>query len=330
MKVNDIVKFNNIKYQVLKFLERGTYKSAFLCENIKNKQQVVIFNQISNDTEHIELFKSEIDKLNKIIKKFKGKCLKNIICPIFIRKPSEKKKGVIITNYFKGRDLYQFLYEDKIDYSLIDSLFIMKNLADAILQLHDIGIVHMDIKPENIMIDPESLEVYIIDLGISCEIHDLSCELSGTIMYLPPEYYKLQKRNRIPVPESLFKFDTWAIGCVFFELLVKRALIPTLLRNQKYSTNDVYNLMIYIESSDFKFYDTIKYIIGSIHYQTSVYTQEAKINNEIVNKLITLVSRCLKIQHKDRYTISQIQEILNDIFNTIENNPYNNFLNDIF
>lgn len=331
MKKDEIVKYNNIKYKVIKFLGKGSYKSAYLCERIDNKELFVVFEQISESERDTEAFNYEIDKLNKIMKKFKKKCVKNIICPIFLRKKTRNKKGVIITNYFKGRDLFQFLYEDDTKYSLVDVITIMKNIIDTLSKLHNLNIVHMDLKPENIMINPETFEIYIIDLGLSCETDDKSCDLLGTPIYTPPEIYSFQKRNRIPNSEILFKFDIWALGCIFFEILVKKQLIPYILHKSDPTFNDIYNLMFSIDSPKINFVDKIKNSINIIHYNKNYTNKESDVNNIIVNQLISIVLGCLQTRnYYQRYSINELMDKIDKLELLIQQTPKNKLLNEKF
>ena len=48
-----------------------------------------------------------------------------------------------------------------------DVKVVMKQLLEAINHLHQNKVCHKDIKPENVMIDPETLKIKLIDFNVS-------------------------------------------------------------------------------------------------------------------------------------------------------------------
>ena len=88
-------------------------------------------------------------------------------------------------------------------------------LAAALAALHDAGVIHCDVKPENVLVldDGGAPRVKVIDFGVARftdEPPPDEASIAGTPAYMAPE----QWRGR-PVPAS----DVYALGCVLFELL---------------------------------------------------------------------------------------------------------------
>ena len=83
----------------------------------------------------------------------------------------------------------------------------------ALHYLHQRLIVHMDIKPENIMIQREANVAKIIDFGVSQIVEyptmPMKVALAGTYRYMPPE----QHNEKVTL-----KSDIWSFACVLFEL----------------------------------------------------------------------------------------------------------------
>ncbi|MEZ4428011.1 MAG: serine/threonine-protein kinase [Nannocystaceae bacterium] len=98
---------------------------------------------------------------------------------------------------------------------------IMRAIARAVRAAHDAGIIHRDLKPINVMYVPlpdgEGEAVQVFDFGISAwaeaeaRLTDPSVFI-GTPEYMAPE----QVRGSEPTP----MFDIYALGVVFFEILV--------------------------------------------------------------------------------------------------------------
>ncbi|KAH9386212.1 uncharacterized protein NEMAJ01_1108 [Nematocida major] len=105
--------------------------------------------------------------------------------------------------------------------------YIIKCIVDGLTHIHSLGIVHRDIKPQNILVD--GLHVKITDFGSSREIESMESAqgicgadsaggekemtgIVGTLNYIPPEILLGCKRYGREV-------DLWAAGCTFWEIL---------------------------------------------------------------------------------------------------------------
>ena len=87
-------------------------------------------------------------------------------------------------------------------------------VCDAIKYCHDRGIVHCDLKPENIMLGQNG-EVYVMDWGIACPAGtDRRGHLDGTPAYMAPEVF----RDGIATPKT----DVFALGMILNEIVTLR------------------------------------------------------------------------------------------------------------
>ncbi|MBB4913078.1 serine/threonine-protein kinase [Streptosporangium saharense] len=86
-------------------------------------------------------------------------------------------------------------------------------LSEILAEIHRKGLVHRDVKPENILIEPDG-EVRLLDVGLACRVGELPPSASGTEGYSGPEQFRKDEPTR-------FANDVFALGCVLFDMLVQ-------------------------------------------------------------------------------------------------------------
>lgn len=111
-------------------------------------------------------------------------------------------------------DLYDLIELKKDSMNERECAYIFFQLCSAVKHLHYMGIIHRDIKDENIIVDNE-LSVKLIDFGSSAFIRDGPFRVFlGTLEYASPEV----------LDGSLYegkKQDIWAMGVLLFTLIFK-------------------------------------------------------------------------------------------------------------
>ncbi len=137
---------------------------------------------------------------------------------VAIHAASKSSDGVpyLVMEYLDGKTLAKLLGEGPLEISELVGL--AAQIAAALSALHEAGIVHCDVKPENILVLADRAwgtlpQVKVIDFGVSRMIDEPPAEdvaISGTPAYMAPEQWKGR-----PVPAS----DVYSLGCVLYELL---------------------------------------------------------------------------------------------------------------
>lgn len=119
----------------------------------------------------------------------------------------------LVMEYVEGQTLKKFIQSNG-PLAPKQALPIMRQLVSAISNAHHNGIVHRDIKPQNILMDAEG-NLKITDFGIamalSATAHTKTNSVIGTVHYLSPE----QARGGMATKKS----DIYSLGIVFYELL---------------------------------------------------------------------------------------------------------------
>lgn len=104
---------------------------------------------------------------------------------------------------------------------------IAKDVLSALTFMHASGLLHLDIKPSNILIEKGTLKTYLCDLGLSYikqRAHmSLSSHISkarGTPMYMAPE---MHANHALKVSSAQ---DIWSVACSFIELYGEVPVYP--------------------------------------------------------------------------------------------------------
>jgi serine/threonine protein kinase len=124
----------------------------------------------------------------------------------------------IAMGFVQGVSLRQYILQTPV--SLTRALDIILNIAYALCHLHTHGVIHRDLKPDNILIT-DAGEIKVIDFGIAQLLADKDSagagkqQLVGTPIYMSPE----QREN----PESVsYPSDIYSLGIIAYELILGR------------------------------------------------------------------------------------------------------------
>jgi serine/threonine protein kinase len=131
----------------------------------------------------------------------------------------ENNTAYMVMEYLRGRDLMQLL-EERGAAPEAESLGIIEHVAAALEVVHNAGMLHQDIKPDNIIINNDG-RVVLIDFGLTKKIETTTSygtvRLSGnmpqgTAGYAPLEQYGRQSRVGIHT-------DIYALAATLYHLL---------------------------------------------------------------------------------------------------------------
>jgi len=199
-------RFKSIEeFNFLEELGRGGYSFVHLVENKKTKKKYALkcAQRFKKGKDRSERTYTEI----KVLQKLKHK---NIIS---LRGWFEDKETIyLVLEYISGKDCAKFFKHKLPTKSQLKS--IMTQIVEAIIYMHEKGIVHRDLKLENVLID-NKFNIKITDFGL-CGIqeseYDMFTQSLGTPRFTAPELIKGDGYN-----DSV---DIWGIGIIFFMLLI--------------------------------------------------------------------------------------------------------------
>ena len=121
----------------------------------------------------------------------------------------ETEQLFIVMEFIEGRSLEEYIYREIGLIPEQKALPMFLEVLDTVAYIHRKNYLHLDIKSNNVMIQPNG-KLKLIDLGIASRMKDASASSTGfgTPAYMPPEVGKYT--------------DIFALGVMLFEMLTGR------------------------------------------------------------------------------------------------------------
>ena len=224
-KVKILPKLKN-EQNIPEEIENDSFGSLYLAENVEEKgTKTVYLLKILKDKKENEITKKEFNKEIKILKKLpKNNHTPHIyeskeytVLDDTITKKEEKPYYVIDFFSHSCLHFYKFFTGKSPDIRSVKLMF--KKIVKGVEFLHEKCICHLDLKPENIVLDKQ-FDPYIIDFGSAEEFKKGEEKITidedtpkGTFSYNSPEIYK--KNEEI----NGVKADIFSLGIILFELV---------------------------------------------------------------------------------------------------------------
>lgn len=123
----------------------------------------------------------------------------------------------LVLEDFGGKPLIEMLRTERLDLDAILRIGIA--VSESLDSIHRRGILHKDIKPHNIVVEPGALTVKLIDFGIATSLSQEAPQatspeaLAGTLAYMSPE--QTGRMNRFIDQRT----DLYALGVTLYEML---------------------------------------------------------------------------------------------------------------
>ena len=203
------------RYEIIEKLAEGGMGEVYKARALRLDSLVVI-----------KVLKEESLKNPWIVTKFKQEAIalariddKGVV-RIFNAGALENGSPYLVMQYVEGADLRQHIKAAGNGMELAKVAAIMKQVGQGVAAIHGAGLVHRDLKPDNLMIqdkaDNNEPVVKVIDLGIVrvLDTGTVMGQFVGTLYYMSPE----QLKGQDVTPAS----DVYALGVIAHEMLTGR------------------------------------------------------------------------------------------------------------
>ncbi|MYS85929.1 protein kinase domain-containing protein [Embleya scabrispora] len=120
----------------------------------------------------------------------------------------------LVMEYIDGRTLTDALRTGPLP--IARAVAMARDVADALVHSHGLGVIHRDIKPSNVMVT-ESGSVKVLDFGIAKALAETTTRLTATgLMVGTPAYLSPEQIDGDAVDA---RTDIYSLGCLLYELL---------------------------------------------------------------------------------------------------------------
>lgn len=202
------------RYEILQLLGEGGMGAVYKARDSELDRIVVL-----------KLIRPELAKNPEILRRFKQELIlarqvthKNVI-RIFDLGQSDGIKFITM-DFVEGQDLRRLLLEQG-KFPPEQAARIMLQICRALEAAHGEGVIHRDLKPQNIMLDKKG-RVYVMDFGIARSAYlpgmTQTGALIGTPEYMSPEQARGEKLTE--------RSDLFSLGVIFYELLTGKSPYP--------------------------------------------------------------------------------------------------------
>ena len=134
---------------------------------------------------------------------------------------SENGTFYYVMDYIEGQNLNDYIKSHHVDEA--EATSIIKSVADALIYMHEEKhMLHLDLKPGNVMRRNSDGQIFLIDFGLSkhfCE--DGQPETSTTIGLGTAGYAPIEQGNRAKNGEFRPTIDVYALGATLYKLLTR-------------------------------------------------------------------------------------------------------------
>ncbi|MDH4218821.1 MAG: protein kinase [Candidatus Aminicenantes bacterium] len=258
------------RYQIIEELGKGGMGKVYKVHDTKIKEKIalkLIKPEIAKDKKTIERFSNELRLTRKIRHKN--------VCQMFDL-GEDQGTQFITMEFVPGEDLRSLIRRIG-QLPIGKSISIAKQICEGLTEAHRLGVVHRDLKSNNIMIDKEG-NVRIMDFGIARSLEAKRITGAG-VMIGTPEYMSPEQVEGKDVDQ---RSDIYSLGVILYEMVTGRVPFEG---------------------------DTPLSI--AVKHKTEAPQDPKELNDQLPSDLSSLILRCLEKDKEKRY--QKAEEVLSEL-----------------
>ena len=198
------------RYEIIEELGKGGMGKVYRVEDKKIKEEValkLIKPEVASDKKTIRRFSNELKMARKIAHRN--------VCRMYDL-GEEKGTHYITMEYVPGEDLKSSIRRMG-PLGAGKTVFIAKQVCEGLAEAHRLGVIHRDLKPQNMMIDKDG-NSRIMDFGIARSVKGKGITGAG-VMVGTPEYMSPEQAE---VKEVDQRSDIYSLGVILYEMVTGR------------------------------------------------------------------------------------------------------------
>jgi len=260
------------RYQIIEELGRGGMGRVYKAMDTEINEKValkLITPEIAKDKKTIERFRNEL--------KFARKIRHKNVCQMYDLS-KEEESYYITMEYVRGDDL-KGMIRRMGGFSAAQAITIAKQVCNGLTEAHKVGVVHRDLKPQNIMIDQDG-NARIMDFGIARSLKGKGITGAG-VMIGTPDY---MSPEQVEGKETDQRSDIYSLGVILFEMVTGQT----------------------------PFQGDTPFTIG-VKHKSEIPQDPKELNNQISAELSQVILRCLEKDKEKRF--QNAEDLQNDLQN---------------
>ena len=266
------------RYEIQEILGKGGMGEVYRVKDKKLDEEMalkVLKSETAVHKEIIERFKNELKLARKIT--HRNVCRMHDL-------NEEEEIPFITMEYVKGEDLKR-LIKRKEKLSEKEAITLAKQVCEGLVEAHSLGVIHRDLKPQNIMVDDKGV-AKVMDFGIARSVEAAGVTQTG-VMIGTPDYMSPEQTEG---EEADQRSDIYAYGVILYEMVT--GSVPF--------------------KGDTAFSVALK-------HKSKLPSDPKKLNPDISENLSRLILICMEKERERRYQTAE--ELLVDLHNIEEGLP---------
>jgi len=198
------------RFEIIEEIGQGGMGTVYKAFDNKVREVValkLLKPEIASDLEVIERFRNEIKLARQVSHRH--------VCRMYDM--GEEWLSIYISmEYVPGEDLKSFIRRSG-HLNEAKAVGLARQIAEGLAEAHRLGVVHRDLKPQNVMIDKDG-NAKIMDFGIARSLHTKGVTGTGVIIGTPEYMAPEQAEGR----DIDHRVDIYALGAILFEMVTGR------------------------------------------------------------------------------------------------------------